>query len=146
MCQLHKSRASAQLLASWILYLGSNILLQLEIRHRLVDGLGIRRDERGGCAHALGVLEAADGLVDLEVDAAVVLHADDAEERADCLGGIALATDDLAHVSRADIEREEHSHLIDCALDFDLVRIVYKGLDDVLEELLVFLHVRKGYS
>ena len=80
---------------------------------------GVRR------SHALRRAKPADRLVDLQVDAAVVLHADDAQESADGLGGIALAADDLAHVDGADFEGDEDSHLVHRASGLDLVRIVH---------------------
>src|SRR3989344_5689116 len=73
-------------------------------------------------------------LLYLEIDASIVLHPDDAEYRADCLGSRAGGPDDLTHVILVDREHEQH-------------------LDNVLEKLLIFFHtaivsspvIRSGY-
>ena len=106
--------------------------LEIQVRHRLVYGLrGLGGD--GWSAGRLG---------DLEIDSRVILHADDAKEGSDGLGGIALAADDLAHVGWIDIEGEENAHLVHRSIDLYVVRILDQRFYQEVEEFRVsFYHV-----
>ncbi len=51
-------------------------------------------------------------LVDLEIDAGLMLGAHDSKQGADGLGRLALASDDLSHVLGIESERDQYSHLV----------------------------------
>jgi hypothetical protein len=87
-----------------------------------------------------GQLAATDWLVDLEVNASIVLGANDLEERADGAGSLALATNDISHVGWINIKRDEHAAFVDRAHCFHSVRIVDDSFDDHLHKHLISFH------
>ena len=97
---------------------------------------------RVGLTGAFGRAEAAFRLVDLEVDARVVLHADDAQKGANRFGGVAGAADDLTHVFCIQIEHEQHTHLIYRAADRYVFRVIYQTFDNEFQKLLIFFYHR----
>ena len=101
----------------------------LEIGHGLVKSL----------FDACG-LGAAVRLVDLEVYAGIVLHADDTEQSADSLGSVALAADDLAHILRVDGELHENAHFIYRAFDLYITWVVDESFDYVFEKCCILFH------
>jgi hypothetical protein len=62
--------------------------------------------------------------VDLEVNAGVVLHPNNAKECADRLGSVARATNHLAHVVCMEVERQKHTHLINSAADLNCLGVL----------------------
>jgi hypothetical protein len=88
--------------------------------------------------HAAG---APFGLFDLQVYAGIILDAYDPQERADSLSGRPLPPYYLPHIHRVDAEREQDSHLVYLAVDFDVIRVVDEGLYQKFQKFLVVFFV-----
>src|SRR3990167_5774818 len=88
-------------------------------------------------------VHAASGrLVDFEINPSVVLHPHYAQERANSLGGVARASDDLAHILGIEVEREQYTHLVYHALNLDVILMLKQTLDNKLQKLLIlFCHI-----
>lgn len=104
----------------------SNRVLDLEV----INGRGIN-------ILVMTVLHSAPAIaalriIDLEVDAGIILGADDLEQSADRLRGLSLAADDIAHVSRVDLQGQKDAPFIDGPVDHDVVRVADDRLDDGL--------------
>lgn len=81
--------------------------------------------------HSAGAV-AAFRIVDLQVDSGVVFRANNLQESSDRLSGLALASDDVAHIGRIDFESQENSHLVHGSVNFDFVRAADNRLHDHL--------------
>ena len=93
------------------------------------------------CRHTA---EASFRFIDLHVHARTVLHPDDAQECADRLCCVTALADNLPHVFRVNIKREEHAHFIHFSGHFHRVRIIYERLDNVFQKyLILFCHIIK---
>src|SRR3989344_9235656 len=94
-------------------------LIEIEVFHRFIQSL---RDMRRGWGSS--VLPHASGwtgrLVNLEVNAGIVLHPHHTEENSYRLGGIAASADNFTHVVRVHVEGHKHAHFIHRSLDFDI--------------------------
>src|SRR3989344_5763747 len=114
---------------------------------RDVPTLGGRTPRGGGTVHA-----ASGRFVDFEINPSIVLHPDYAQERADSLGGVARAADDLAHILGIEVERQKNAHLIDDTLNLDVILMLNQTFDNKLQKLLIlFCHISifnlyKSYS
>ena len=75
--------------------------------------------------------------VDLQIDASVILHADNAEQCTNSLCGVAHAADDLSHVLRIDIKCKKYSHVVGTTVYDDLLRFVDEGLYKKLKKFFV---------
>jgi len=80
------------------------------------------------------------GFVDLQIHAGVIFHSHDAKQCADRFGGVAHASDNLAHVLGGDVERKEDSHLVDNTRNFYRVRIIDQRPYHVLKKFLVAVY------
>src|SRR3989344_7106599 len=104
---------------------------------RAVPTLCSRAARRSRAVHA-----ASCRLIYFEINPSVVLHPDHAQERADSLGGVARASDDLAHILGIEVERQKNAHLVDNALNLDVVLVLNQTLDNKLQKLLIlFCHI-----
>jgi len=69
-------------------------------------------------------------LIDLQIDASIVLCANDFQERADRACGLSLAANDVPHVVGVDVKREKHAALIYRPGHPDIIRIIDDCLDN----------------
>src|SRR3989338_9891586 len=80
-------------------------------------------------------------LVNLEVNAGIVLHPHHTEENSYSLGGIAAPTDDLAHVVGVNVERHQNTHFIHRSLDFHVFGMGNQRFYHIFKELYVVYHI-----
>lgn len=62
--------------------------------------------------------------VDFQIDAGIVFHSDNPQERSDGLSGVAASAYDFTHIGRINIKAQKYSHFINGSFDLDGVRIV----------------------
>ena len=83
------------------------------------------------------------GLVDLQVDASVILSAHYPQESAERASCLTTAANDVAHVFLVHVKGDEHAHLIDGALGLHVIRVIDESFDNELYEILILhaIHV-----
>src|SRR3989344_3333017 len=75
--------------------------------------------------------------MNLQVDTRIVLRADYFEQRANRSRGLSLATDDVTHIVRMNVEREQHAHLVNRPIGFDVFWVRHQGLHKSDNKLLI---------
>src|SRR3989344_5103938 len=73
----------------------------------------------------------------LQIHPGVIADADDAQERANCLCGSALAANNVAHVLGIHPKREQNPHLVNLAFYFYVVRVINQRFNQKIQEILI---------
>src|SRR3989344_6381364 len=92
------------------------LLLPLQVRDDVVYGTVLRR-------FLVEPAFRAFRLLDLEIDARFVLHADDAQDGADRLRRRPRTSDDLTHIIFMHRERKQYPHLVNGPVYLHIIRI-----------------------
>lgn len=85
-------------------------------------------------------------LMDLEVNARLMLGSDHTQQSANGFGGLALPADDLAHVLWIEEKGEEYSHLVDSSLGLHVFGMINQSFYEIFNKFLVFFHIFHGIN